>query len=96
MPSWRFDIAGGAARVARSRPAKPSVPATARSEAGWKASRPGRRITSTPAKPTPIASQRRQPTFSPKQSAAPATTTSGVACRIAEALDSGVSAMASV
>ncbi len=94
-PSWAFDRIFGAARVARSRPAKPSVPATASSAIASNPAEPGRRIISTPTKPTATAVHRRQPTGSPKTSAAPATTTSGVACRIAEAADSGISASAS-
>ena len=37
-----------------------------------------------------LADQRPQPTLSPKNTAAPATTKSGVACKIAEAVDNGV------
>jgi len=86
----------GAARVARSRPAKPSIPNTARTDKGVKLSAPGRKITKTPQSPTKIAIQRRQPTVSPKNNAAPATTTIGVACKIAVADDKGVNTSASV
>ena len=48
----------------------------------------------TPKNPTAIAAQRRQPTRSPKNRAAPSVTTSGVACKIADAEDSGVSTIA--
>ena len=56
-PSCRFDSPFGAALVARSRPAKPTSPTTASSDNAEK-SDPGRRITSTPAKPTSSDSQR--------------------------------------
>ncbi len=91
-----FDSVLGAARVARSRPANPIIPNSARIDRALNPSSPGRRMIKTPRKPTPIADHRRQPTVSPKNSAAPATTTKGVACKIAEAEDSGVRAMASV
>ena len=55
---------------------------------------PGRTIIRTPAKPMKMANQRCQPTGSRRIRAAAATTTSGVACRMAEAEDSGVSVMA--
>ena len=86
----------GAARVAKSRPAKPSMPATANNEVASKPLIPGRRIIKTPTNPRQIASQRRQPTVSPKKTTAPAVTTSGVACSIAEAKDNGASTIASV
>lgn len=94
MPSWTLDNDAGAPRVARSRPAKPIVLITANSEVMLKLSRPGRTISNTPMKPTPIASQRLRLTRSPKNSAAPATTTSGVACRMVEAVLSGIRVMA--
>src|SRR5690606_565396 len=56
--------------------------------------RPGWMISRTPAKPMPTAVQRRQPTGSPRNSAAPSVTASGVACRIADALDRLVSTSA--
>src|SRR5262245_30977025 len=46
-------------------------------------------ITSTPTKPAEIASQRRQPTASPRNSAAPSVTASGNAWKIAAVLASG-------
>src|SRR5690606_10124146 len=48
----------------------------------------------TPTNPMATAVQRRQPTDSPRNSAAPSVTASGVACRIADALDSVVSTSA--
>ena len=51
---------------------------------------------STPTIPMPMASQRRQPTFSPRKIAAAPTTTIGVACKIAVVADSEVSASAKV
>jgi hypothetical protein len=51
-------------------------------------------MTRTPTKPTSTASQRCGVTRSPKTSAAPATTTRGVACRMAEVVDNAVSVMA--
>jgi hypothetical protein len=51
-------------------------------------------MTSTPVKPTRTASQRIGVTRSPKTSAAPATTTRGVACRIADVVESAVRVMA--
>ena len=95
-PSWRFVSAFGAARVARSRPAKPSMPATASSDSAENPVGP-RPQDHQHARQSPeaTASQRAAPTFSPNISAAPAITTNGVACRMADALDSGVSATAS-
>ena len=78
-PSWRKDRLAGAARVARSRPAKPSIPMTASSDSGPKPSVPGRKTISTPRKPAITASQRRGPMVSPKTKTAPTMTTSGVA-----------------
>jgi len=72
-------IAAGRARVARSRAASPATPITANSALASKPANPGRMISITPAKPTMIAVQRRQPTGSPRNSAAPMVTASGVA-----------------
>ncbi len=80
--------------MARSRPAKPIVANTAKMEVASNPSSPGRRIRRTPTKPIPIANQRRQPTFSAKKITAPSATTSGVACKMAEAVDRGVKASA--
>ena len=55
-----------------------------------KPSVPGRTMTRTPTKPTAIAAQRRQPTGSPRNSAAPSVTVSGSAWKIAEALAMGM------
>jgi len=82
------------ARVARSRPAKNIAARSAKIEAGIKLSKPGRRINKTPIKPTKTALQRRQPTFSLKNIAAPIVTNNGNTCKIAEADDSGVKAIA--
>ena len=95
-PKTAPDIVFGAARVAKSRPANPNIPSTAMIDSGEKLSAPGRKITKTPHSPTKIADHRRQPTVSPKKSAAPATTTIGVACKIAVADDKGVSTIAAV
>ena len=54
------------ARVAKSLTAKNIVAITASSEAGIKLSNPGRKINKTPKNPIIIAVQRRQPTFSLK------------------------------
>ena len=50
----------------------------------------------TPTKPAAIEPQRRQPTFSPRTIAAPATTTRGEACSSAEVIDNGASASATI
>ncbi|WP_235952644.1 hypothetical protein [Alterinioella nitratireducens] len=85
----------GQARVARSREASPSMAITAQIALGSNPARPGRRMISTPTSPIRIADQRRQPTRSPKTSAAPIATTSGAACKIAVTSDKGVSVSAS-
>ena len=72
-------IVGATRRVARSRTASPATASSAQSEAGSNPLRPGRMITSTPRKPTRIAVQRRQPTVSPRKTAAPKVTASGIA-----------------
>jgi hypothetical protein len=51
---------------------------------------PGRTTIITPVKPAAIASQRRQPTISPRNSAAPMVTASGRACMIAWTFASGM------
>ena len=43
---------------------------------------PGRTMMSTPRRPTQVAVQRRQPTWAPRNSAAPAVTASGTNCRM--------------
>ena len=55
---------------------------------------PGRMMIITPTSPTPMASQRRQPTASPRNSAAAMVTVSGSTCRIAVTLASGICASA--
>tara|TARA_B100001146_G_scaffold54498_1_gene47791 strand:+ start:328 stop:591 length:264 start_codon:yes stop_codon:yes gene_type:complete len=66
------------ARVARSRPAKNIAPSKAKIDAGIKLPKPGRKINKTPIKPINTAVQRRQPTLSLKNTAAPMVTNSGV------------------
>ena len=58
--------------------------------ASEKPSGPGRMTMSTPMKPTMMASQRRQPTCSPRKRAAPSVTASGSDWRMAEMLASGM------
>ncbi|MDZ7829510.1 MAG: hypothetical protein U5K33_08515 [Halofilum sp. (in: g-proteobacteria)] len=94
VASCRPVISAGIRRLARSRRASAATATTASSDAGAKPPRPGWMISITPAKPTAIAAQRRHPTGSPRNSAAPSVTASGVACRIADALDSVVSTRA--
>ena len=60
-------------------PACPATASSAHSEAGSNPLSPGRMITRTPRKPTEIAVQRRQPTVSPRKTAAPKVTASGMA-----------------
>ena len=84
------------ARVAKSLTAKNIVEITASSEAGIKLSNPGRKINKTPKNPIIIAVQRRQPTFSPKNTAAPIVTINGVVIKIDATDESGVKAIAEV
>ena len=70
-------VVSGNARVARSRAAANSTEMIMKIEANWKTELPGRMTIKTPTKPISIASQRRQPTFSPNTSAAPSVTTNG-------------------
>ena len=84
------------ARVAKSLTAKNIVAITASSEAGIKLSNPGRKINKTPKNPIITAVQRRQPTFSPKNTAAPIVTINGVVIKIDAADESGVKAIAEV
>lgn len=88
------EISKRMARVTKSLTAKNKVEITAKSDAGIKLSNPGRKINNTPKKPTITAVQRRQPTFSPKNTAAPIVTISGVAIKIDDAEESGVKAIA--
>ena len=82
------------ARVDKSLTAKNIVEITASSEAGIKLSNPGRKINKTPINPIITAVQRRQPTFSPKNTAAPIVTINGVVIKIDAADESGVKAIA--
>ena len=84
------------ARVAKSLTAKNIVEITASSEAGIKPSNPGRKINKTPKNPIIIAVQRRQPIFSPKNTAAPIVTINGVVIKIDATDESGVKAIAEV
>ncbi len=81
-------------RVDKSLTAKNIVAITARSDSGIKLSKPGRKINKTPKNPTITAVQRRQPTFSFKNNAAPIVTINGVVIKIDAADDSGVKAIA--
>ena len=58
---------------------------TGSSDAGWNAAPPGRTTISTPASPTSVAVQRRQPTFSPSSGIDSAVTKSGVTKLVATA-----------
>ncbi len=82
-------ISTGTCLVARSRTAQNTTEVSASSENWLKPSRPGRTTIRTPTKPALIASQRRQPTGSPKISAAPNVMASGSAWKIAAVLASG-------
>ena len=70
------------------------MPTTAKIENILKPSVPGCITSNTPKKPKMIALHLRQPTFSFKKITAPKTTTSGVACNIAEAFVMGIKAIA--
>ena len=85
-----------AARLAKSRPAKPTIPMMAKIESIEKLCVPGAIMITTPIKPIRIADHRCHPTFSLNTNAAPATTTNGVACNIIVAEDKGVKAMANI
>ncbi|MNL30653.1 hypothetical protein D3C87_1524010 [compost metagenome] len=78
-------------RVKRSRAAVTASEATTSRAPEVKPSGPGRMMTSTPMKPTMIAAQRRQPTGSRRNSAAPSVTISGRDCNMAEALENSMS-----
>ena len=94
METVVVEISNRMARVTKSLTAKNKVEITARSDAGIKLSNPGRKINNTPKNPTITAVQRRQPTFSPKNTAAPIVTINGVAIKIDVAEESGVKAIA--
>ena len=72
-------ISAGIRLVARSRSAQNATDTSANSENWLKPASPGRTMISTPMKPAAIADQRRQPTGSPKISAAPSVIASGSA-----------------
>ena len=76
-------------RVARSRAAQKTTETSAINENSLKPATPGRTMMRTPTKPAAIASQRRQPTGSPNNIAAPSVTASGSAWKIAAVLASG-------
>jgi len=94
METVVVEISKRIARVTKSLTAKNTVEITARSDAGIKLSNPGRKINKTPQNPIVTAVQRLQPTFSPKNTAAPIVTISGVAIKIDVADESGVKAIA--
>ncbi len=79
----------GRRRVNRSRAAAKNTDNSTNSDIAWKPPRPGRIMINTPTKPTAIAIQRRQPTGSPRNTAAPTATASGNACRIAAIVAKG-------
>ena len=73
---------GATLRDSRSRAAENSTDTIASSACGVNADPPGRTISSTPMRPTHVAVHRRQPTWAPMNSAAPAVTASGTNCRM--------------
>ncbi len=93
-PRAKILSAFGTARLARSRLAKPSIPSTARIDRNEKLSLPGSTIITTPKKPKMTANHLIAVTLSLNKTAAPTTTTSGVACKIIVDDDSGVKASA--
>ena len=84
----------GTTRLARSRPAKPSIPNTAKIDKNEKLSLLGSIIIKTPKKPSRTAAHLRALTFSLNNTAAPITTTIGVACKIIVDDANGVKASA--
>ena len=76
--------------VKRSRSERQITPNRAKIDAGWKLSRPGFTIKTTPIKPMNTAVHRLHPTFSLKIKAAPNVTKSGAACKIADTVESGI------
>ena len=94
METVVVEISNRMARVTKSLIAKNTVEITAKSDAGIKLSNPGREINKTPKNPTITAVQRRQPTVSPKNTAAPIVTINGVAIKIDDADESVVKAIA--
>ena len=65
--------------------AQASADTSGKNAAGWNALVPGRRMISTPARPTTVASHRRKPTLSPRNSIDSAVTNSGETNPVAEA-----------
>src|SRR6266446_4427887 len=65
--------------------AQASAETIGKNAAGWNALEPGRRIISTPIKPTAVASQRRTPTLSPRKTIDSAVTNSGATKPVADA-----------
>src|ERR1700722_10105212 len=72
-------------RVIISVPAQASAEATEKTAAGCNGPEPGRRMISTPIKPTAVASQRRTPTRSPRKTIDSAVTNSGETKPVADA-----------
>ena len=83
-------VVGSMRLVARSRIDMHSMAATAHKDHHVKPAVPGFRMRRTPTKPAKAASQRCQPTRSAKSQAAATVVTSGMNCRMAEALAMGM------
>ena len=81
-------------RVVISRTVTQTTAPSAHSDQTENPSMPGLMMIITPASPTPMASQRRQPTASPRNSAAAMVTVSGNAWRMAVTFASGICASA--
>ncbi len=97
MPdTWMVGIPAGMRCVAMSRIEQKKTEASTSRLKALKPSKPGRMMRSTPAKPAAIALQRRQPTFSPKNSTDPKVTTSGNVWKIDTTLFSGMYCSASM
>src|SRR5437016_14188543 len=72
-------------RVMISVQAQPNADITGNKAAGSNALEPGRTMTMTPHSPTMVASQRRTPTFSPRNTMESAVTKSGATNEVADA-----------
>src|SRR4051794_19525277 len=72
-------------RVMIKVPAQASAETIGKNAAGWKALDPGLRMISTPTRPVIVASQRRTPTFSPRNAIDSAVTNSGAMKPVADA-----------
>lgn len=83
-------VAGDRRRVTRSRSAVKQTAASAQNAEASKPEVPGRMISMTPANPTRIAVQRRQPTGSRRSAAAASVVASGMTWRMAVALAIGM------